>query len=469
MTTSRYPNWLHLDLKGAVPTQPRLLQWLKYFASLGYDAILWEYEDRFPWKTWPGVFRGQELGYTRQGWREIWATARELGMQNIPLIQTQGHLEWLLKHDAYVHWREDGHCSEVCPQHPQVLPALKSWIDEVIALHPDSPFICLGGDETWNLATCAICKHKADKHPNGKLSIYLDHVGSLCRHALDRGVTPMIWADMFWREKRTDLVSELPSEVVLIDWQYHGAGPWETTAQLASSGRTLWGASAVRCTYAFSSSTLAPLNDRVNNVTGWREQASQQTVKGLIHTTWGRGRSLLPIYGPWEGWIPGFIAAGHHADWPAHPLRAWIERVDEAIDRGSWLHYRALTEDLQKLLDQHQLNEYETLAVQWWMLSVRFKFWYGAALVETLGYQGWLETVKVMGNDTDWQQQCFRQRARAQTQLDEWERDAREFWQRCQLSDADEFFAGRLAPIRALLQSVGVQQQATRHSASSPI
>jgi hypothetical protein len=103
------------------------------------------------------------------------------------------------------------------------------------------------------------------------------------------------------------------------------------------------------------------------------------------------------------------------------------------------------------------------------MLSVRFKFWYGAALVETLGYQGWLETVKVMGNDTDWQQQCFRQRARAQTQLDEWERDAREFWQRCQLSDADEFFAGRLAPIRALLQSVGVQQQATRHSASSPI
>lgn len=41
-------NWLHLDLKGAIPSCDELLRWLAYFAGLGFNGIVWEYEDRLP-------------------------------------------------------------------------------------------------------------------------------------------------------------------------------------------------------------------------------------------------------------------------------------------------------------------------------------------------------------------------------------------------------------------------------------
>jgi len=50
-------NWLHLDLKGIIPTADRLLAWLDFFASCGFNGIVWEYEDRYDWQAFPDVAR----------------------------------------------------------------------------------------------------------------------------------------------------------------------------------------------------------------------------------------------------------------------------------------------------------------------------------------------------------------------------------------------------------------------------
>lgn len=139
-------NWLHLDLKGAIPSVGKLLEQLEFWKDCGYDGIVWEYDDRIPWQSWPGTWRG---GYTIQEQRRLMDACRKLELETVPLIQIQGHLEWLLKHERYSGWRENGVSSELCPLHPEVLPRLKKWIDEITTLHPGSRFLHLGADETW--------------------------------------------------------------------------------------------------------------------------------------------------------------------------------------------------------------------------------------------------------------------------------------------------------------------------------
>ena len=111
MNGKRKNNWLHLDLKGAIPSVGKLLEQLEFWKDCGYDGIVWEYDDRIPWQSWPGTWRG---GYTIQEQRRL-MDARKLELETVPLIQIQGHLEWLLKHERYSGWRENGVSSELCP------------------------------------------------------------------------------------------------------------------------------------------------------------------------------------------------------------------------------------------------------------------------------------------------------------------------------------------------------------------
>src|SRR5690242_11181743 len=122
-------NWIHMDLKGAIPPERGLLTWVDYLADAGFNGVVWEYEDRLPWRSWPGVFRS---GYTLEQWRRIWRRCRDRGLEVVPLIQTHGHMDWLLRHEGWAAWRENGHYQELCPLHPEVRPALHGWIDEVL-------------------------------------------------------------------------------------------------------------------------------------------------------------------------------------------------------------------------------------------------------------------------------------------------------------------------------------------------
>lgn len=48
----------------------------------------------------PGTVPGAPL-FTKDAVKRIAAYAESLGFEIVPLIQVHGHLEWILKHDAY--------------------------------------------------------------------------------------------------------------------------------------------------------------------------------------------------------------------------------------------------------------------------------------------------------------------------------------------------------------------------------
>ena len=455
-------NWLHLDCKGTMPSVGGLCRWLDRFAEQGFDGIVWEYENRLPWQNWPGTF---EAGYSLAQWRQVWGHCRELGLAVMPLVQTLGHLEWLLKHETYAHLAEHGLTNALCPQHPQVLPRLIAWLDEVIDLHPDSALINLGADEVWALASCKRCRRVAERSGDGALGVYLEHVGRLCEHVVARGRRPAIWADMFKNHDAFEAVRHLPEQVVLVDWDYAPVPRCHSEA-LGAQGHEVWGGSAVRCGFE-QKFALPEIGTRLANVAQWQQILAEGRVAALMHTTWARGDSLRPMYGPWDGWLPAFIAAGNAERWPGHVLQDLIEPLDKAMIAPEWID---LTGTIERIGSTGSDDSVVGHCLRWWTLALRHRQLFWATVEHTLGYLG-LEAGEPYRGAPDKFLTLLQRGTQSGVPMgpvrtligdlpnlrglfDGWERDVRAFWLERELSDVDEYLASRLGNLREALTRV---------------
>jgi len=440
---STQPRWVHLDAKGMMPSMGRLPAWLDLLAAAGFNGVVWEYEDRLPWQTWPGTHRP---GYSLEEWQQIWQWCADRNLEVIPLIQSLGHLEWLLKHEAYADLRENGSWTEWCPSHPRVLPLFEQWLEEVIRIHPALSAIHLGGDETWHLATCPACREVSARHPDGDMGVYVEHMIRVCQAAVRRGLRPMIWADMFTHEEKISLVERLPQETILVDWCYQGSGPWESVSQLARTGREVFGASGVRINHN-TQLAQAPLAGRLQNIEGW--QCHGPEPAGIIHTFWARSRSLLPVYGPWEGWLPALLAAGN----PDHPglrvLRPWIDRLDAALGSMDYRDSRKLFAELEL---QEWSGEWENECRLWWILALRHHDLYLRSLSVSLSYRQLASVSSAVGVTPDWVNFSRLGLRQTAVELHEWAVDAESFLSDREWSDREEWIATRRDPLLALLE-----------------
>jgi hypothetical protein len=103
---------VHLDLKGAPPKIEYLKKFIPFIKQHGATGILLEYEDTFPFT---GQLAEAKYGYayTVEDVQLIKAIAKQNGLFIIPLVQTYGHLEWLLKLKKFSHLREDSRYPQV--------------------------------------------------------------------------------------------------------------------------------------------------------------------------------------------------------------------------------------------------------------------------------------------------------------------------------------------------------------------
>lgn len=105
---------VHLDLKGAPPKPEYFEELFPLLAKLGATGILMEYEDMFPYSGLPVENTPAHNAYTPATVSKINKLAKENHLEIIPLIQTFGHMEFLLKLPEHLHLRE-------VPDQPQVL------------------------------------------------------------------------------------------------------------------------------------------------------------------------------------------------------------------------------------------------------------------------------------------------------------------------------------------------------------
>ncbi len=140
-----------------------------------------------------------------------------MGLEPIPLLQTIGHCEYVLKHEKYKPLAEvPDRIDQYCPQNPAVVPFLRKWMDEYLELFGDVKYFHMGADEAYTLGECPRCRAYAAAHSLSAL--YIDHINAVSQPLIARGIRPIIWGDMLLHHP--EALDRLSRKIVIHDWLY---------------------------------------------------------------------------------------------------------------------------------------------------------------------------------------------------------------------------------------------------------
>ena len=205
----------HIDLNSVALKESYIRKWLKKAADMGYNAVLWEVENKIKWQTCPECVSPD--AFSKDTFKKLLDYSRSLGLEPIPLLQTVGHAEYVLSHKKYFSFREDSSrydCYAIC--NPKVREFIKSWIKEYLNLFGNIKYFHLGGDEAYVFATSPQCSAQAEKIGKGKL--YAEYMKDISKPLLNKNIRPCIWDDMILHY--TDALPVIPKQFVIWDWNY---------------------------------------------------------------------------------------------------------------------------------------------------------------------------------------------------------------------------------------------------------
>jgi len=280
-----------LDLKGLPPKPARLLSLLDLFAAAGFNCLLVEWEDAFPWEADRRM--RSPTAYTPQLVDDYHGRAHELGLRVIPLVQTLGHMETPLRFDDRRGLREVVDRSDaINPLAAGARELVEVMIDDVLRRTPAAAHFHLGGDEHWTFGTHPDTCAYVEKH--GKAALYLQFVEPLLDRLLARGIRPILWHDMMhdWDLASLQRVSR---KADLMFWAYHGhpdaaraAHNTKVLERFSRAGVTLWGACAYKGADGRGDAEVPDTAARVANAVGWADLARRFHLRGVVATGWSR-------------------------------------------------------------------------------------------------------------------------------------------------------------------------------------
>ncbi len=362
---------VHLDFKGMPPTFSRLLRLLDIFRVAGFNALLLEWEDAFPWTVDP-AFRSP-TAFTRQQVADFYQKAQSLGFELIPLVQTIGHMETPLRSKKYAHLREVAENSDVLNVLARGADELvRAMVDDVLTATPNCRFFHLGGDEAITFGQHPDTRAYIQAH--SQATLYSHHIEPLCDHLLAQGVRPILWHDMMLTWSRADLAA-LGAKADLCIWAYQRAAdiPWHfsmpddveddlplifgggqvvhggTFKRFLASGVKLWGAGAYKLSEGRDNADLPVFHMRMLNARDWLTYSRAFPLQGLIATGWSRNCSDNVQYVPIDAALDTLMACGSTWATPgeAHCQReACLSRLEELGERQV---YQAVADLMQRL------------------------------------------------------------------------------------------------------------------------
>ena len=206
----------HIDFNSASLKHETISDMLKVAAESGYTAVLWEIEDKVRLDTIPDCISPEAM--TKLEFRELLAESRALGLKAIPLMQTFGHAEYVLKNDAYRGLREVPYRHDCyCVLKPETKDFLKRLLAEYLELfrEADVKWFHLGGDEAVAFGSCPVCSKRRD------LDVYAEHLNFMAEALRARNIRPCIWSDMIVDPKRRQDIDLLPKDFVVFHWDYY--------------------------------------------------------------------------------------------------------------------------------------------------------------------------------------------------------------------------------------------------------
>lgn len=299
----------YLDLRTVYPTFEHILQYVEELSAYKINTLVVEYEDKLPFRMHP-FLRHPELCLTEEEHERLLAVAHANFVEIIPKQQSFGHLEYILKHPAFIGFRETpDSVGELCPRRPGAYDMMAGIVEDIASLHPQSRYLHIGCDEVWSLGTCADCRDSGISRE----SLFVRFVNRLADKVCSLGKTPMIWHDMLMHATEEE-IGQLDKRVVVVIWIYGGhsmkADARRMIRMLRNAGIQVLGASSVRCWDDNGEQNYPVIRNRIDNIRNWTALAESEQLEGVINTNWSAPFSLGSPYGLFEtSRYPAFFAA----------------------------------------------------------------------------------------------------------------------------------------------------------------
>ncbi|KAJ8709689.1 hypothetical protein PYW08_009693 [Mythimna loreyi] len=294
---------VHIDLKGSPPKITYLVSLLPVLSIYGVNAILMEYEDMFPYVDSIAKISSSNA-YKRTELLMFINSAKNLKMEIIPLIQTFGHMEYVLKLKEFAHLRErkKSH-KDICPSNPESKVLITTMLKQVIDLHAiiyPLQHIHVGCDEVRNLNVCPKCKKRRLK--SGEL--FIDHVKEVTSivKEINPSLKVLIWADMLLKPGAPKMYNI--HNVEAVSWAYGATPQFSHTYfyNLHHNFKNIWIGTAFKGADG-NNATIPNIRHRFLNHMSWLDfilgykfggEKNVYNFKGIILTGWSRYTHTAP-------------------------------------------------------------------------------------------------------------------------------------------------------------------------------
>ena len=276
---------VHLDLKGAPPKVRYLKELFLLLKQLGATGILLEYEDVFPYRGSLGNISAANA-WSPADVQGVNLLAEENRLEIIPLVQTFGHLEFVLKLDVFQHLREVKDMPPViCPSEDQSLDLLFAMLRQVAEAHPKATKIHIGADEVYSelMGKCDECRQRMALNNWMQSDLFLSHVARIASFVREElKLQPLMWDDEFRSIGETELHQwKLGQLVGIVVWNYQptlqiSADIWSKYVNVFDC---IWVASAFKGATG-SDQVVTNIRHHMQNHQSWMDFVSQYRQRG---------------------------------------------------------------------------------------------------------------------------------------------------------------------------------------------
>ncbi|XP_048025704.1 hexosaminidase D [Megalobrama amblycephala] len=292
---------VHLDLKGAPPRIGYLIELIQLFADLGANGLLIEYEDMFPYEGELKILQSTtQPPYSREEIASIQDAASSRGLEIIPLVQTYGHLEFVLKHKVFRDLREVDYClGTLNPHHDRGVRLVREMLQQVMKLHPKSTRLHIGADEVYMLGLGDESKQWLSVPGRSVHQLFLSHIIKVAKgiQASVPNLKLIMWDDML-RSMTPQTIKEsgLVGLVQPMLWDYNPALDVKNTVVLMELYKSV-GMSQQWAASSFKGSTtvhtcVTSTQRHVDNHLQWLKVVSSLSagieLQGIALTGWQR-------------------------------------------------------------------------------------------------------------------------------------------------------------------------------------
>lgn len=212
--------------RNSVMTVESIKKLLEMMAAMGLNMLMLYTEDTYEVEGYPyfGYMRGR---YTHKELKECDDYAYELGIEMVPCIQTLAHLFSALKWDSCGVPKDTEDVLMIGDEKTY------KFIEDIIkaaSMPYRSNKIHIGMDEAFGLGRGEYLRKNGYRETFDIMCEHLDKVKNI---AIENGLEPMIWSDMFFMsvskkhmyydteiEYTEDMLKRVPKDVSLVYWDY---------------------------------------------------------------------------------------------------------------------------------------------------------------------------------------------------------------------------------------------------------